>query len=313
VKFTTTILLTMALFIPTACSSGDDTDGTDAPQTAPPAAAASQSRTIADVGFASPETVLWDTIADVYLVSNINGKPGDEDNNGFIARVAPDGSVLTLKWIAGGQNGVTLHGPKGMIFRGDTLFAVDVGGVRLFDRTTGKPLGTWPVDTKGLNGIALGPNGDLYATDLQPPPSGDTPAAPPAAIYRLTGDGGQAVVQGDAKLTGPDGILAYDHGFIVAPFGGNQLYRVSDDGTKTVLATLPGGKLDGLIALPDGGWAVTSWDASGVFRVAPDGTVTPLVQDIDSPAQLELDTRRNVLLIPSFNANAVEVRALPGG
>src|SRR5580698_90218 len=36
-------------------------------------------------GFAEPESVVYDVENDRYLVSNINGKPGDKDNNGFIS------------------------------------------------------------------------------------------------------------------------------------------------------------------------------------------------------------------------------------
>jgi hypothetical protein len=54
---------------------------------------------VADVGLSTPESVLHDAVADVYLVSNINGSPLGKDGNGFISRLAPDGSLLELKWI----------------------------------------------------------------------------------------------------------------------------------------------------------------------------------------------------------------------
>ena len=49
---------------------GGDADG---PVTMDSAAAVSI--TVANVGFATPESVLHDEVADVYLVSNINGTP----------------------------------------------------------------------------------------------------------------------------------------------------------------------------------------------------------------------------------------------
>jgi hypothetical protein len=266
--------------------------------------------TISGVGFSSPETALWDSVADVYLLSNINGKPGDEDNNGFIARIRPDGHVDSLKWIEGGRNGVTLHGPKGMIIKGDTLFAADVGGVRMFDRATGTPLGTLRAATRGLNDLAVGPDGSIYATDLEPP-SGNKPANPlPAAIYRATKSGAIPVVKGD-MLMQPDGLIADSAGFIVAPFGTNQVYRVDSSGTKQSIAVLPGGKLDGIIPYPGGpGWLVTSWDKKTVYRVDPGGAAIPVAEGIESPAQLGYDSKRKMILIPSFNANALELRRL---
>src|SRR5215831_227134 len=97
--------------------------------------------TVSD-SFNAPESVLYDPQADIYLVSNINGTPLAKDNNGFISRVSPDsGKVVQLKWIAGGANGVTLNAPKGMGIVGDTLFVADIDVVRMFNRTTGAPMG----------------------------------------------------------------------------------------------------------------------------------------------------------------------------
>lgn len=84
---------------------------------------AAGSRTISNVGFSSPETAIWDSVADIYLLSNINGSLDADDNNGFISRIKPDGTVETLKWIEGGKDGVLLHGPKAIILKGDILFA----------------------------------------------------------------------------------------------------------------------------------------------------------------------------------------------
>jgi hypothetical protein len=57
--------------------------------------------------------------ADVYLVSNIAGSPSGKTNDGFISRLTPDGNVQELRWIQGGQGGVAMHAPKGMVIRGE--------------------------------------------------------------------------------------------------------------------------------------------------------------------------------------------------
>ena len=44
----------------------------------------------------TPESALHGPEADVYLVSNINGGPGDRNDNGFISRLSADGQVLDL-------------------------------------------------------------------------------------------------------------------------------------------------------------------------------------------------------------------------
>ena len=47
------------------------------------------------------------------------------DGNGFISRLRPDGTVLTLKWIDGNKEGVTLNAPKGMALHGDRLYVTE--------------------------------------------------------------------------------------------------------------------------------------------------------------------------------------------
>src|SRR5688500_6376491 len=74
---------------------------------------------VSGVGFAAPESVLHDSVADVYLVSNINGGGRDRDDNGFISRVSPAGELLELKWIDGSSPSVRLSAPKGTTIIGD--------------------------------------------------------------------------------------------------------------------------------------------------------------------------------------------------
>src|SRR5450432_966827 len=81
-------------------------------------------------GLATPESVLYDEAADRYLVSNINGKPTDIDDNGYITELSPDGKVTKQKFIAGGVNKVKLDAPKGLGLSGGILYVSDVTVVR---------------------------------------------------------------------------------------------------------------------------------------------------------------------------------------
>src|SRR2546426_6734142 len=56
----------------------------------PPPPAPAATKIMAVEGFLTPESVLHDTVQDIYFVSNINGSPTAKDNNGFISRVKPD-------------------------------------------------------------------------------------------------------------------------------------------------------------------------------------------------------------------------------
>ena len=134
--------------------SGTKAAPAEGAKASPPAAKADVALTVQEVGFMTPESALHDPVADLYLVSNIEGGPGDEDGNGFISRVSPDGAVQSLKWIDGFSDGITLNAPKGMAIVGETLYVADIDHVRKFDRRAGTPAGAIKIDgAKFLNDI----------------------------------------------------------------------------------------------------------------------------------------------------------------
>ncbi|MFD2435246.1 hypothetical protein [Modicisalibacter luteus] len=257
--------------------------------------------------FRSPETVLWDDQADVYLVSNINGKLTGRDDNGFISRVSPDGTILDLKWIDGAKPEVVLHGPKGMLFHGKFLIVADVGGVRFFERATGKPVHSIVIsDSYMLNDLAVGSDGKIYVSD-----TGSKVAEPPGAIYQLAEGTGPVTIAKGHDFDRPDGLLAHGGGLLVAPFAAHakELYTLAFDGERAPFASLPQPKLDGLFRLPDDSLLVTSWKGKTVYRVK-DGQVNTVAKGIQSPAQVGYDEKRGRMLVPSLRENRVLVYPL---
>ena len=301
-----TLVLLAALAL-AGCGPRDNADTSAQSDTAAAAAPAAGTDSLSIQGFSAPESVLYDEASDVYLVSNINGTPTDHDDNGFISRVSPDGSVQTLKWIDGASDSVKLNAPKGLAIMGDTLFVADIDTVRAFSRTTGAPLGARGVrGATFLNDLAVG-NGILYVTDsgLKPDfsPSGT------AAVYAFQGGAAKAVAKGDATLHGPNGILATPEGLVVVPFGDKVVMRIpTAGGAPTTIATLPTGGLDGAVRLPDGSLLVTSWEGKAIYHVDTQGQVHSSVENVESPADIGYDTKRGRVLIPQLNVNRVEVR-----
>ncbi len=262
-------------------------------------------------GFATPESVLWDAAADVYLVTNINGNPTGADGNGFISRVRPDGKISALKWIDGTRPGVALNAPKGMAVRGDTLFVADITSVRMFDRRTGQFRGSVTVPgATFLNDAAAAPDGTIYVTD-----SGLKPDFSPSgtdAVFRIDRTGALGTVAKTPALKGPNGVTVLPDGRLVivafSPEGG--IYRLTTTGQKEEVTRLPGGQLDGVVVLPGGVLLVSSWAASAVFRVAPDGAATQVIQNVKAPADIGYDRKRNRVLIPLFNDNRILIQPL---
>jgi sugar lactone lactonase YvrE len=264
-------------------------------------------------GLLGPETVLHDTEADVYLVSNINGGATAKDDNGFIARVAPDGKNYELRWIDGAAGDITLHAPKGMALRGNLIVVADIDEIRLFDRKTGKSAGSWPVpNATFLNDVAVDGGGTIYATDTaisleggQPRPQGT------AAVYRFESNSKVPTALGTGEaLSGPNGIVAAPEGPTFVTFLSNKILRVKGkDAAPETVATLPSGQLDGIARLDDGSFVVSSWAAQAVFRVTG-GQARQIIGGLRSPAGLDVDRKRNRVLVPELNDNTLHIANL---
>jgi len=261
-------------------------------------------------GFRTPESVLYDSVMDVYIVSNINGDASAKDDNGFLSRVSPDGRILELKWVDGASDSVTLNGPKGMGIKGDTLFVSDIDAVRMFDRTTGQPLGSRPVrGASFLNDITIGPDGTVYVSDTGVHP--DFSPAGTDAIYRFDARGNAVPVARGRSLGGPNGIYAFERGMLVVTYLSGEVYVLDSLGRRTDLRKPPAGGLDGALLLPGGNTYASSWaDSSVLALVAGDTLWRPLVTGVPSPADFGYDSRRSRIMIPIFTGDRIEVRPL---
>ncbi|MDB5576262.1 MAG: hypothetical protein JWR80_1438 [Bradyrhizobium sp.] len=259
---------------------------------------------IANVGFQASESARYDEKRDEYLVSN-QGPPGD-GNDGFISRVAPDGTVVALKWIAGGANDTTLINPLGMFVAGDLLYVADVQAVRIFDRRTGAPHASFEIkDAVRLNDLVVSGDGTIYVTD-----SGSDLVA--GAIYAITATGKVTVFAArDPALERPNGIaLTADGNLVHGGRGVNLVYR---DRRGRVLReqTLPSGQIDGIVLAPGGDLLVASQIGRNVYRVPASGAAARVVAaDIAVPAAIGLDTKRNRLLVPQIRAASLSLFAL---
>ena len=272
--------------------------------------------TITEVGFSTPESILHDRVADVYLVANINGSPFAEDDNGFISRVAPDGSVLALKWIDGANAQTTLNAPKGMGIRGDTLFVADITALRLFNRNTGEQIGSWGVPgSTFLNDVTVDATGTVYVSDsgLRAGPEGFEPAGTDA-VYRFAADGApQQVISGDT-LGRPNGLVPADDGLVLVTFGSGAMMLVNTGtGSAVTLAKPPAGQLDGVVRTADGSLLISSWESQAVYRLDDAGVFSIVVEGVESPADIGYDASRNRVLIPLFSRDEVRLVPIPGG
>jgi len=120
------------------------------------------------------------------------------------------------------------------------------------------------------------------------------------------------VAKGDS-LNNPNGIAwdASGNRFILAPFGGPNLQALVPGQTATTnLASGPGG-YDGVEVLGNGNLLVSSWTDSTVYVVHGGTHMMPLIRNVSAPADIGVDTKRNIVAIPRFNDAKVEYYRIP--
>lgn len=259
------------------------------------------------VGFATPESVEYYAEEDVYLVTNINGSPFDADGNGFISKLRPDGSVVELKWIDGTRQGTTLNAPKGMAIVDDKLYVADRNQVHIFTLPSGTQQASITIEgSTFLNGVTPACGGYVYVTD-----SGygeGFSASGSDAIYKVRPSGHYKKVITDRDLGHPNGILEHGSYLTLVSFGSGELLSVDLAGRVSTLPAPANGNLDGLVALDDGQLAISSWGGSAIYLYNPDGTYSTLVESLDAPADLGVDSKRRRLLIPLFKQDKVVIQ-----
>jgi hypothetical protein len=257
-------------------------------------------------GLATPESVFYDADNDRYLVSNINGKPTDKDDNGFISVLSPDGQVTTLKWIEGGKNKVKLDAPKGMALVKNTLYVADISVVRMFDAKTGAPKGDVAVPgATFLNDLASSPDGKIYVSDsgLKMGKDGLEPDGTDA-VYSIEKGKLKTIAKGK-DLGGPNGLLSTEKGVVVVTFGSGEVYLLDEKGKKQEVSKPPAGALDGVVPLGDS-LLVSSWQGSAIYKGKLGGSFEEVLGDQKSPADIGYDTKRSRVLVPHFLEDTVE-------
>jgi gluconolactonase len=199
-----------------------------------------------------------------------------------------------------------LEDPCGVIFSGSTLWVADRKGV--YRVTRGKPelvfpAKSFPRELHFLNDLALGAGGELYVSD-----TGDSTSAGHGAVFRLRPGARPEVVPGSDTVRtqfSPNGLF---HA------GGDSLYIVGyhtgilsvTDGRGQWKELARGlGSPDGIDAAPGGGFYISDNIGGDLFRVRPEPEAKPekLASSLGSPADLVVDRKRGLLVVPENSGN----------
>jgi len=187
----------------------------------------------------------------------------------------------------------------------------------VFNKRTGRPVKTIdlkPMNAIFLNDIAVGGDSAIYVTDtnVRFDAQGNISNPGENRIFRIAlADDKVTEAAKGAALANPNGITwdSANSRFLIAPFNGKAVFTWKPGEAPANLAEGPG-QYDGIELLGDGRVLVSSWADSSV-QVIRDGRMTKLVGQANAPADIGVDTKRNVLAIPRFSENQVEFWKIP--
>jgi sugar lactone lactonase YvrE len=253
--------------------------------------------------FRFAESLSYDAERDLYVAINAGMAQDVVPNDGYVSLINPDGSVHTLKWIGVTRNGLTLNHPLGSDIANGRLYVADINTVRWFDLKSGEPRGSVdvPAATR-FNDIEVAADGTIYATQ-----TGDQ-NADTWKVFKVTPQGQASVFVSGAPLRQPNGIAFDARGnIVVVNIGTNDVHTFSPDGklVTTEQAVDPGN--DGLVVLPDGTKYVSSVRQGTVSRIRPGQKAEIVASGIPSAASMTYDSKRNRLVIPMNDWNAIAI------
>jgi DNA-binding beta-propeller fold protein YncE len=266
-------------------------------------------------GLQSPHSFLADPSGEQYFISNTNGEPDAKDNNGFISRLDRTGKIVALKFIQGGQADVTLHAPKGMALVGQALYVTDLDTLQGFDKETGRPLLSVSLAAHGRSGqpvalvdVAHDGHGSLYLSDTDA-----------NTIYHVdtTKQHLVSILVRDQALAGPRGLAVHPKTghLIVASWHKGKIFEVTALGQITELVSngffsRRFNNLDGVDFDSYGNMYVSDFTAGKVWRMRPDRKFDVIAEFLASPADIGVDRRNHLILVPYEYGNAAEMNGL---
>jgi sugar lactone lactonase YvrE len=255
-------------------------------------------------GFRFAESISYDAKRDLYVVPSAGMPQQVVQNDGYVSLVNPDGTAHTLKWIGVNRNGLTLNHPLGSDIENDTLYLADGDIVRSFDLATGAPKAAVTVAgmVTFINDVEVAVDGTIYATQT----GNDDPTS--WRVFKVTPQGVSSVFVSGAPLNRPNGVAFDAKGnVVVVNIGSADVLTFSPDGKllSTEQSSDPGN--DGLVVLPDGTKYVSSVRQGTIARIRPGQKAEVVASGLPTPASMCYDSKRNRLVIPANDWNAITI------
>ncbi|HEY7571257.1 MAG TPA: hypothetical protein VH796_07810 [Nitrososphaeraceae archaeon] len=257
----------------------------------------------------NPESVAYAPKQDVLFISNVNGKPDQKDQNGFISKISPsDGRIMDLNWVTG------LDAPKGISISNDgsKLYVSDITNLVEIDIANGKIIKRFNAPGSSfLNDVVSDNKGNIYVSDTS------TNTIYKLDVNRVNSTSLESWLQ-SPKLNGPNGLhidnsknklIVVSLGPLNKPGGGMEVIDLKN---KTITSlgkvgtTSPFGGLDGIES--DTGetrYYVTDNPAGKVYDVTAEGSGYVTLIDLHTKGAADLGSiqGQSTIIIPLMQDN----------
>jgi DNA-binding beta-propeller fold protein YncE len=260
----------------------------------------------------NPESVIYGPKNNVLFVSNVNGKPDQKDQNGFISKVSPsNGSIIELNWIT------RLNAPKGLAISNDNnrLYVSDITDVVEIDIASGQIINRFNAPGSAfLNDVVSDNQGNIYVSDT------DT-----NTIYKLdtntkdrSSTSSLQVWLQNPLLNGPNGLhidnnknrlIVASLGDLSKPGAGIEVVDLKNKTISTLGkegTTSPFGGLDGIVSdATETHYYITDNPAGKVYVVKADGTGYVTLTDLHTKGAADLGSipDQSMIIIPLMQDN----------
>jgi DNA-binding beta-propeller fold protein YncE len=250
-----------------------------------------------------PESVVVDSKTGDCFISNVNGKPAEKDNNGYITKISKDGLVVVLKFIESNGIDIELHAPKGMAIEDGILFVADIDRVLGFDAGTGAikaSIDFGKFDPRFLNDIAGDDHGKIYVSDM---------SANRIYVIDMRNNNGLTIFKESVKLESPNGIL-YKPGsksLIVASHQSGKLFEISRNGEIETLRLDMDKGLDGVTVDQKGTLYVSNFSRGEIYDISNwgRGELKLFQSGLTTPADIFFNKSKNEILVPQMSGNSM--------
>lgn len=228
--------------------------------------------------------------------SCINGKPGEKDGNGSIAKFNKDGTIIATEWVKG------LDAPKGMAIFKNNLYVSDIDHLVVIELETGNILKKIKVPgAKFLNDVSVDLNdGTVYFTDSETKKIWTLDGDKPVQFYTYS------------KFKAVNGVLALGPYLIIADMSTGVIYKLEVNRRK-ITPFADGLKgADGIVQVGKSDFLVSCWGGE-VWWVTESGEKRKLIDTVAeklNAADIEYLPKEKLLLVPTFFGNTVMSYAL---